>query len=132
MGQKGDRHNGAGKVWEGWGGARGNVGHCKRAMTCERGGRGRDGLVSSETWHIAKRGLTSWRGGRGRSRLVSSETWHIAKRGLTSWRGGRGETSWRSWKKGKLEKGVRFMEGRKREEEDGELGKEGRSKKRTH
>src|SRR5258708_9468704 len=54
------------------------------------GGRGRNGLVSSETWHIAKRGLTCWRGGRGRSGLASSETWHVTKKDLTSWRGGRG------------------------------------------
>src|SRR5260370_16859357 len=56
------------------------------------GGRGRNGLVSSETWSVAKWGLTCWRGGRGRSGLVSSETWHIAKRGLTCWRGGRGRS----------------------------------------
>src|SRR5229473_2177369 len=60
-----------------------------------------------------KRGLTNWRGGSGRSGLVSSETWHIAsedslegrkreervgelrnvarcKQGLTDKRGGRG------------------------------------------
>src|SRR5260370_30571219 len=55
-----------------------NVAHCKRGLTSWRGGRGRNGLVSSETWHIAKRGLTCRRGGRGRSGLVSSETWHVA------------------------------------------------------
>ena len=88
-----------------------NVAHCKQGLTSWRGGRGRNGLVSSETWHIAKRGLTCRRGGRGRSGLVSSETWHIAnedslegrkreewvgelrnvtrcKRGLTNRRGG--------------------------------------------
>src|SRR5258708_26217066 len=54
------------------------------------GGRGRNGLVSLETWHVAKWGLTCWRGGRGRSGLASSETWHVAKRGLTCWRGERG------------------------------------------
>src|SRR5258707_9320216 len=54
------------------------------------GGRGRNGLVRSETWHIAKWGLTCWRGGRGRSGLASLETWHVAKQGLTYWRGGRG------------------------------------------
>src|SRR5258707_13990088 len=62
----------------------------KRGLTCWRGGRGRSGLASSETWHVAKRGLTCWRGGRGRSGLVSLETWHSTKRGLTNWRGGRG------------------------------------------
>src|SRR5258708_7139465 len=70
------------------------------------GGRGRNGLVSSETWHVAKRGLTCWRGGRGRSRLASSETWHVAKRGLTCWRGGRGRSglvsseTWHGTKRG--------------------------------
>src|SRR5260370_21557687 len=80
-----------------------NVAHCKQELTSWRGGRGRDGLVSLEMWHIAKRGLTSWRGGRGRSGLVSSETWHVAKRGPTSCGGGRGEPSWGSWKHGILE-----------------------------
>src|SRR5260370_31697146 len=56
------------------------------------GGRGRNGLVSSETWHVAKQGLTCWRGGRGRSRLASLEMWHVAKWGLTCWRGGRGRS----------------------------------------
>ncbi len=45
-----------------------------------RGGRGRNGLVSSEMWHVAKRGLTIWRGGRGRSGLVSLETWHVTNK----------------------------------------------------
>src|SRR5216684_4384183 len=84
----------------------GNVACHKRGLTNWRGGRGKSGLVSSETWHITnedslprgeegggagigelgsvachkrghKRGLTTWRGGRGKSRLVSSETWHV-------------------------------------------------------
>src|SRR5216684_500535 len=79
----------------------GNVARHKRGLTSWRGGRGRSGLVSLETWHVTnedsptgggkrkervgeignvarhKRGLTTWRGGRGRSGLVSSETWHV-------------------------------------------------------
>src|SRR5260370_24633937 len=91
----------------------GNMACWKRGFACGRGGRGRNGLVSSEMWHVAKRGLTIWRGGRGRSGLVSLETWHVTnensqtggeeeedqvselgnmarhKQGLTFWRGGR-------------------------------------------
>src|SRR5258708_6160443 len=92
----------------------------KRGLACWRGGRGRNGLVSSEMWHVAKRGLTIWRGGRGRSRLVSLETWHVTnedsqtggeeeedkvsgvgngarhKKGLTFWRGGKEKSRLRS------------------------------------
>src|SRR5216684_3395699 len=89
------------------------------------GGRGRNGLVSSEMWHVAKRGLTCWRGGRGRSGLVSSEMWHVAKRELTCWRGGGGEKglvgseTWHGTKRGLT---CCLLEGRKREERVGELG----------
>src|SRR5258708_18436585 len=79
----------------------GNVARHKRGLTSWRGGRGRSGLVSLETWHVTtrthflegrkweervgelgnmahhKRGLTYWRGGSGRSVLVSLETWHV-------------------------------------------------------
>src|SRR5260221_14511113 len=55
------------------------------------GGRGRNRLVSSEMWHIAKWGLTCWRGGRGRSGLVSLETWNVTKGDRNSGGGGRGE-----------------------------------------
>src|SRR5229473_2192584 len=78
-----------------------NVARHKRALTNWRGGRGRSGLVSSESGtsqtsthfpegrkreervgelrNVArhKRALTCWRGGRGRSGLVSFETWHV-------------------------------------------------------
>src|SRR5713226_7991218 len=63
---------------EEWVGELGNMARQKGGLTSWRGGRGRNGLVSLETWHIAKRGLTCRRGGRGRSRLVSSEMWHVA------------------------------------------------------
>src|SRR5258707_13042402 len=42
------------------------------------GGRGRNGLVSLETWHIAKRERTSSSGGRGGSGKVRCEPWHLA------------------------------------------------------
>src|SRR5258708_29345156 len=41
------------------------------------GGRGRNGLVSSETWHVAKQRRTCWRGGRGRGGMLSSAMWHL-------------------------------------------------------
>ena len=58
----------------------GNVTHHKRGLTHWREERGRSGLVSLETWHIAnanEQGLTCWRRGRGRSELVALETWNI-------------------------------------------------------
>src|SRR5258708_7479647 len=92
--QNEDSLSGGEKVWERQVGWLGNVAGCKRGLTSWRGGRGRNGLVSSETWHITKRGLTSWRGGRGRSGLVSWETGQIAKGGDTSGGGGRGGERW--------------------------------------
>src|SRR5260370_24702765 len=76
---------------EGEGGAGWRAQKCGTLQTrsLPGGGRGRNRLVSSETWHIAKWGLTCWRGGRGRSGLASSEMWHVAKWGLNTWRGGR-------------------------------------------
>src|SRR5260370_783589 len=78
-----------------------NMARHKRGLTNWRGGRGRSGLVSFETWHVTnedsltggeeegegggraqKGGMlqarTHLRGGRGRSGLESSETWHVA------------------------------------------------------
>ncbi len=53
----------------------GNAARHKWGLTHWRGGRGRTGLVSLETQHIAnKQGLTCWRGGRGRGKWVSLET----------------------------------------------------------
>src|SRR5258707_9655447 len=87
----------------------------KQGLTCWRGGRGRSGLASSEMWHVAKWGLTCWRGGRGRSGLVSSETWHGTKRGLTCWRGESvGEAGVGALKKGAVQKGRLFLEGGRR------------------
>src|SRR5258707_5296307 len=98
-----------GKGWERRVVELGNVGHWKRGLTFWRGGRGRDGLVSSEMWHIAKRGLTSWRGGRGGSGLVSSETWHVGKRVLTDWRRGRGGAIWCGRNHGMLDMTIHLL-----------------------
>src|SRR5229473_2029015 len=73
----------------------GNMAH-QRAHSLE-GRKGRNALVSSETWHVANKDSLA-RGeeeGGGRSRLVSLETWHIAnanEQGLTCWRRGRGRS----------------------------------------
>src|SRR5260221_13574857 len=80
-----------------------NVAGQKRGITNWRGGRGRSGLVSFETWYVInedsptggeereervgelrnvarhKRGLTDWRGGRGRRGMVSMEKWQGTK-----------------------------------------------------
>src|SRR5229473_3006553 len=94
-----------GRKREEWVGKLGNMARYKRGLTNWRGGRGRSGLVSSETWCITnedslprgeegggagvgelrnvahhKRGLTPWRGGRGRSGLVSLEAWHVTNK----------------------------------------------------
>src|SRR5258707_14616739 len=82
----------------------GNVARHKQGLTSWRGGRGRCGLVSLETWHITnedsltgeeereervgqfgnvvhhKQGLTCWRGGRGRSRLVNLEIGRVTSK----------------------------------------------------
>src|SRR5260370_729742 len=60
-----------GRKREKWVGELRNVAHCKRGLTSWRGGRGRNGMVSSEMWHIAKkelacRGRRRGRGGKGR------------------------------------------------------------------
>src|SRR5260370_555728 len=66
---------GEGEGGVGWGG-------CKRGRSQKRTyrleGRKREEWVG-ELGNVArhKRGLTNWRGGRGRSGLVSLETWHV-------------------------------------------------------
>ncbi len=54
----------------------GNVARHKRGLTSWRGGRGRSGLVSLETWYITNEHSRAG-GEEGRSGLVSLETWHI-------------------------------------------------------
>src|SRR5229473_1721075 len=57
-----------------------NVAGHKRGLTNWRGGRGKSGLVSFKTWHVANEDSLA-RGekeGGGRSGLVSSEMWHVA------------------------------------------------------
>src|SRR5258708_3202999 len=60
-----------GSLW--WGGREGGG----REVGGGGGGRGRDGVGKSEMVDVAKQGITIWRGGRGRSGLVSLETWHV-------------------------------------------------------
>src|SRR5258707_15529889 len=69
-----------------------------------------------------KRALTRWRGGRGRSGSVSLETWHVTnEHSLGGGEGGGGE-GWRSWKRGNHQKRTHLVEGRKGEGRGGELG----------
>src|SRR5216684_882378 len=95
----------------------GNMVHHKRGLTDWRGGRGRGGLVSPETWHV--RGLTDWRGWR-RTGLVNLETWHITEDSPT-----RGEeeggAGWEARKRSKSQTTAQQLEG-KREEPVGEFG----------
>src|SRR5229473_1297430 len=104
---------------EEWVGKLGNMACYKQGLTNWRGGRGKSGLVSSETWHVTnedslprgeegggagggelgngvrhKRGLTPWRGGRGRSGLVSLEAWHVTNEDSRTGGGEEGRAGW--------------------------------------
>src|SRR5260370_24671628 len=68
-----------------------------------------------------RRGLTSWRGGRGRSGLVSLERWHIANKDSLPGGEEEGGAGWRAWKRGTSRTRTHKLEGRKREEQVGEL-----------
>src|SRR5229473_367225 len=94
-------HQLEGRKREEWVGELRSIACHKRGLTCWRGGKGRSGLVSFETWYVInedsptggeereervvelrnmaghKQGLPDWRGGRGRSKLVSFETWQV-------------------------------------------------------
>src|SRR5258707_1189376 len=97
-----------------------------QARTHELEGRKREEWVG-EPGNMAhhKRGLTNWRGGRGRSRLVSLEMWHVTNEDSLTGGEEEGGASWWGWKSGKLQMGADSLEGRKREEEVGEVGKVG-------
>src|SRR5216684_1892316 len=108
-----------------------NMARQKRGLTDWRGGRGRSGLVSSETWHVTKR--DSLAEGENREERVG-ELRNMArhKRGLTPWRGGRersrvGELGNVACHK-RLETRIHKLE-RKREERVGELGNVARHKR---
>src|SRR5260370_482957 len=85
-------------------------------------GRKREERVS-ELRNLArhKRALTSWRGGRGRSGLGSFETWHVTNEHSRAGGGEEGEASWGALKLRKTQTSTHTLEGRKREERVGEL-----------
>src|SRR5216684_559628 len=78
-----------------------------------------------------KQELTDWRGGRRRSRLVSLETWHVTNEDSLPGREEEGGVGWQAWKHGMLQTRTHQLEGRKREEQVGELGNMARHT-RTH
>src|SRR5258708_2296640 len=69
-----------------------------------------------------KRGLTNWRRGRGRSRLVNLETWHVTNEDSLPGGEEEGGAGWSAWKCGMSQMRTHMLEGRKREEQVGELG----------
>src|SRR5713226_5355466 len=69
-----------------------------------------------------KQRLTSWRGGRGRSGLVSLETWHIKNKDSHAGGEEEGGAGLGAWKRGTSQMRTHTLEGRKREERVGELG----------
>src|SRR5260370_38676933 len=70
-----------------------------------------------------KRGLTDWRGGRGRSGLVSFETWQVTNEDSLTGGGEEGGGGWRASKPGRSQTRTHIKEGRKREKREGELRK---------
>src|SRR5229473_2746138 len=85
-------------------------------------GRKREERVS-ELRNMAhhKRGLTNWRGGRGRSGLVSFETWQVTNEDSLPGGEEEGRASWGASKRGRSQTRTHQLEGRKREERVGEL-----------
>src|SRR5216684_3258531 len=76
----------------------GNMAH-QRAHLLE-GRKGRNVLVSSETWHVANKDSLT-RGeeeGGGRSRLVSLETWHATNEDALPGGEEEGGAGWWPWK----------------------------------
>src|SRR5260370_37762855 len=72
-----------------------------------------------------KRALTDWRGGRGRSGLVSLETWHITNEHSPSGGEEEGGAAWGGWETGTSQTGTHHLEGRKRERKRGGSRKQG-------
>src|SRR5260370_882709 len=68
-----------------------------------------------------KRALTNWRGGRGRSGLVSFETWHVTNEHSPAGGEEEGGGGWGASKRGAAQRSTHMLEGRKREERGGEL-----------
>src|SRR5258708_17661027 len=87
-----------GRKREGAVGELGNVARHERGLTNWRGGRGRSGLVSLETWHV-QRGHTPWGGGEGGGGLGASGTWAAPKKDPPTGgeeEGGAGCGAWKS------------------------------------
>src|SRR5229473_11687 len=98
--------------------------------THELEGRKREEQVG-ELGNVArhKRALTSWRGGRGRSGLVSFETWHVTNEHSLAGGEEEGGAGWRARKPGTSQTSTHCLEGRKREERVGELRNVARHKR---
>src|SRR5258708_38223729 len=94
------------------------------------GGRKREEWVG-ELRNVAghKRGLTNWRGGRGRSGLVSSKTWEVINEDSLTGGEEEGGARWRASKHGRSQMRTHQLEGRKKEEGDGELRNMARHKR---
>src|SRR5216684_3152979 len=76
-----------------------------------------------------KRELTCWRGGRGRSGLVSFETWHVTNEHSLPGGEEEGGAGWSASKRGTSQTSTHLLEGRKREERVGELRNVARHKR---
>src|SRR5260370_41976488 len=76
-----------------------------------------------------KRGLTNWRGGRGRSGLVSFETWQVTNEDSLTGGEEEGKAGWLASKCGTSQTRTHLLEGRKGEEGGGGLIKGGSGKR---
>src|SRR5258708_7144197 len=129
-----------------------NVARHKRGLTNWRGGRGKSGLGSFETWHVTnkdslpggeKEGGAGWRaqkdgtmkarthlrGGRGRSELERSERRHVTNKDSLTGGEEEGKGGWRASKRGRSQTRTQFLEGRKWEKRVGELRNMARCKR---
>src|SRR5258708_21665333 len=68
-----------------------------------------------------KRALTNWRGGRGRSGLVSFESWHVTNEHSLPGGEEEGGAAWRASNRGTSQTSTHYLEGRKREKRLGDL-----------
>src|SRR5258708_6153595 len=76
-----------------------------------------------------KRALTGWRGGGGRSGLVSLETWHDTNEDAQAGREEEGGGGMCDWKSGTTERSTHVLAGREKEERVGEIGNVARHKR---
>src|SRR5258707_12659680 len=104
------------------GGASWLASKCGRSQTrtYQLEGRKREERVG-ELRNVArhKRGLTSWRGGRGRSGLVSLETWHVTNEDSLPGGEEEGGAGWWDWKHGKSQTRTQSLEGKREDGRDG-------------